>query len=830
MQFTTINLLLCAALTVSAAPGPDLLSKRTCGTLTGTELKVCQDACKVTCDAIKSVVAKELCKDACDLPPLARREALTISATPSPDLLSKRTCGTLTGTELTVCQDACKVTCDAVTGLIAKKLCKSACDAPPLARREAEAIEERSVGKEVCDAACDVTCNSTVLALDQLECVKVCTLWDIGCRSGNGNVNLGLNYLDQNTFLSNIAFQYYPLDLETWSNPFVVSWWPLALNDPALFHVSLQTASLDLDLKAQNGVENSELLMADSIALVRRRVEDQSLACRDETIDSVVTLAAIEFGKGNTTVSSMHIEGVKKMVQIRGGIHALKLTSPLTARMVAWVSIVLMQEPQFDVQNDETCGDAIAPIQEWIQLGLSPRAVRQLYLACVTSVADYGCQIFWREQQTTLNQRQKLQNQACRKILGSFRTSPAIPSEVEAALYPPRIRLNNALRQYAFRARKLAPSHPLNIAINSNQGKQLERITRSISTALSEDSEKIQHYASMPWSATTPYRINISKKSKESEAEHHKELLEDEHLLSIYSDASATSKGKGVGVGVALYKGASLIAQEKANIGYNQLVYNGELEGITLGLEKAVDLADDYLEVRIYADNQAAILRLKTASDYPGQEWQLRCTIAAEKLQEKGILPTIQWVPGHQGVIGNERADALAKEATKLDPSSSRTSLAVIGTRIKQLGEREWLSYLGQYGRKAITLNPTTYAARYKWKTRKQIATPPTSREASSAFYQLKLGHCYLRDFLFKRGKVDSKACPCNYRATQDPAHILLSCTLYKEARKKMQETTKDPLSLAFLLDTTIGVQATITFIKETRAATQAWYKGNLDN
>ncbi|EMD97938.1 hypothetical protein COCHEDRAFT_1086846 [Bipolaris maydis C5] len=261
----------------------------------------------------------------------------------------------------------------------------------------------------------------------------------------------------------------------------------------------------------------------------------------------------------------------------------------------------------------------------------------------------------------------------------------------------------------------------------------------------------------MPWSATTPYRINISKKSKESEAEHHKELLEDEHLLSIYSDASATSKGKGVEVGVALYKGASLIAQEKANIEYNQLVYNGELEGITLGLEKAVNLADDYLEVRIYTDNQAAILRLKTASNYPGQEWQLKCTIAAEKLQEKGILPTIQ-------------ADALAKEATKLDPSSSRTSLAVIGTRIKQLGEREWLSYLEQYGRKAITLNPTTYAA----------------------------------------------------RATQDPTHILLSYTLYKEARKKMQETTKDPLSLAFLLDTTIGVQATITFIKETRAATQA--------
>ncbi|EOA83654.1 hypothetical protein ACJQWK_00386 [Exserohilum turcicum] len=169
-------------------------------------------------------------------------------------------------------------------------------------------------------------------------------------------------------FLSNIAFQYYPLDLGKSSNPFVVSWWPLALNDPALFHVSLQTASLDAELKAQNGFKDSEMLMADSIALVRQRVEDPLLACGDETIDSVVTLAAIEFGKGNTAVGSMHIEGVKKMVQMRGGIHNLKLTSPLTARMVARVSLVLMQTPQFSVQNDHRCGDAIAPIQQWTEV------------------------------------------------------------------------------------------------------------------------------------------------------------------------------------------------------------------------------------------------------------------------------------------------------------------------------------------------------------------------------------------------------------------------------------------------------------------------------
>jgi hypothetical protein len=120
------------------------------------------------------------------------------------------------------------------------------------------------------------------------------------------------------------------------SNPFVVSWFPLALADPALFHVSLQTASLDVELRAQKGFRNSDILMADSVSLVRLRITDPVLAIQDETMDSVVTLAAIEFGKGNINVSQMHIAGIKSMVSMRGGIQQVKAVSPLTARMVSW--------------------------------------------------------------------------------------------------------------------------------------------------------------------------------------------------------------------------------------------------------------------------------------------------------------------------------------------------------------------------------------------------------------------------------------------------------------------------------------------------------------
>ncbi|KAJ8112144.1 hypothetical protein OPT61_g5422 [Boeremia exigua] len=168
-------------------------------------------------------------------------------------------------------------------------------------------------------------------------------------------------------FLSHIAFQYYPLDLEITSNPFVVSWWPLALADPALFHVSLQTASLDLDLQAQKGFANSEILMADSVSLVRQKIADPTSALQDETLDSIITLAAIEYGKGNTDVSALHVDGVKRLVKLRGGINNVKRMSPLTARMVAWVCMVVTQTPQFSTQNDDGSDEAIAPIPQWHQ-------------------------------------------------------------------------------------------------------------------------------------------------------------------------------------------------------------------------------------------------------------------------------------------------------------------------------------------------------------------------------------------------------------------------------------------------------------------------------
>ncbi|KAF1922151.1 uncharacterized protein M421DRAFT_79424 [Didymella exigua CBS 183.55] len=80
------------------------------------------------------------------------------------------------------------------------------------------------------------------------------------------------------------------------------------------------------------------------------------------------------------------------------------------------------------------------------------------------------------------------------------------------------------------------------------------RIIQSIQNATpSTEEEKLQDYYFCPWNKTILYTAEISKLSKEEEAEQHKtQMLQrlGDNLLAIYTDASSIKKGTGIGIGV----------------------------------------------------------------------------------------------------------------------------------------------------------------------------------------------------------------------------------------------------------------------------------------
>ena len=205
-----------------------------------------------------------------------------------------------------------------------------------------------------------------------------------------------------------------------------------------------------------------------------------------------------------------------------------------------------------------------------ISRGLSPFALRQLYLACVTSVADYGSILWWNyKNKSLIRPLQAIQNLATRRILGVFKTAPITPLELESAILPPDIRLSNSLYKYALRILKLSQNHVIrqeftklqaNIDIDSNSSSeediailaktkkktQIETIYSSISSLVDLNSlEVIKPFYFPPWNKEVPYDIMISKKSKEDTTKLHNIYLLDtcssnSSITSIYTDASQT--------------------------------------------------------------------------------------------------------------------------------------------------------------------------------------------------------------------------------------------------------------------------------------------------
>ena len=111
--------------------------------------------------------------------------------------------------------------------------------------------------------------------------------------------------------------------------------------------------------------------------------------------------------------------------------------------------------------------------------GLSFQAMRQLYIACITSVADYGVPIWWNNQKFLLEKYQKLQNSALRKILEAFKTSFYMAMKLEAAIISSKARFDRICKNYALRIMQISKNHSIRLRVSTsfspyNNGAELD--------------------------------------------------------------------------------------------------------------------------------------------------------------------------------------------------------------------------------------------------------------------------------------------------------------------------------------------------------------------
>ncbi|EED21743.1 hypothetical protein TSTA_089820 [Talaromyces stipitatus ATCC 10500] len=132
--------------------------------------------------------------------------------------------------------------------------------------------------------------------------------------------------------------------------------------------------------------------------------------------------------------------------------------------------------------------------------------------------------------------------------------------------------------------------------------------------------------------------------------------------MTFWSDGSRLDTGRaGAGVALQAVPGGPWEHVE-VPMGHGHEVFDAELMGVATALEWALE-RQPLGPIWVFLDAQNAIDRLRSTRPAPGQALVLRAHRAVEKLAMRDQLVTIQWVPGHSGVVGNEQTDQAAKRA-----------------------------------------------------------------------------------------------------------------------------------------------------------------------
>lgn len=442
--------------------------------------------------------------------------------------------------------------------------------------------------------------------------------------------------------------------------------------------------------------------------------------------------------------------------------------------------------------------------------GADYTTLRRLYISLTRSKLNYASFIFATACATNLLSLDRIQYAAARTILGALRCTPVKTLEAEAHLLPLKICRREQLAQYIARCLTI-PNHPCKILIDNYQQLQFYDMMNmpmpSVSRAKAElEFLKLeqQHIPQVQISdrmtiKEIPAYSSLSDSNKGSLPEYawrqkHNELLSRySDRTAVYTDGSLKDNSCGAAV---WHKTFTILCP----LPQTTNILTAEMYAIFSAIGFLKKRNENFLILSDSLSSIEALKNMNSKSHYLVHQIASQLSAFPNKF-------VIEWVPGHVGIVGNEKADESAAQArtqTKklIIPLPSSTIKQSIHEKYMNTWQQEWMNSTVKYNE----LKPILQIHDALLMPRKE---------------QIALSRIRLRTTRLSHKHLFSREDPpeCHLcLELRDLTHVLLICPLYEEPRHNLRlhcRKQNKPFCMNTILSTAFPPEQLVKFLHE---------------
>ena len=330
--------------------------------------------------------------------------------------------------------------------------------------------------------------------------------------------------------------------------------------------------------------------------------------------------------------------------------------------------------------------------------GANKNTLRQLYLGYVRSTLDYNLMLQSTSSQSTQNSLDKVQNHALRFISGAMRSTPTSACQIHTNIEPLKFRREAAVLEGVERYKRLQKDHPNRKLVESARPNL--RLKKKSILDLAEDLQEKHRLSENrecqslfdqdlpPHKELQMPQINLQLDTcfnkKDSDPA---ELLlaaqrtidkYPEDCIHIYTDGSAFKGTKNAGFGSRIQHPDKTCEEIFNSCGTNSSNYEAEAKAIDASLQNIAKHFKDKTKAKkdivVFSDAKSVLQALESGKFDNSTIRELMKTTDC-LITEHGVKLTLQWIPGHVNIQGNERADTLAKRGASCPQPDVPTSI-----------------------------------------------------------------------------------------------------------------------------------------------------------